>query len=333
MRRWWSLALLLVSTAAQAHNGAVVANARFTSPPQPTLTQVDAGVVLAPLAIATADQQFVVSWDDGDNDPTGQFFFYYLDHCPSFAETPDQIRQVATPIPDGNGIWASCSCNGDQGVLCPDVTTRDCRNTITWDTHAVPYGTYWVLAINDDPPYLEYTVSGSPVRVQHTGDPSSPAVIVLRPDGFGSWDTMYRAQWYAVGTPPLRIDLSYGVDDATKVLNPTVPLGSDVHGIVNSDGTVSWDWDTSQLTNLGLYFLRVTVTDGAGLKAYSDSRFQLAVYHPNLDGGLIPYPDFAVPVARPPAAGCDAAGGGAWAVLAPLAIAFALLGLVLRRAR
>lgn len=341
MRRWLSLAALLLAQPAEAHVGAVVANARFTAPPPPQVTGADAGVVLAPFTFdgaTPASPRYTVSWVDGDNDPTGRFYFYYLDHCPSFAVPPAAIKTTATPIPDGAaGVWASCNCDSDAGVMCPDAGVRDCRNSITWDTSALPTGSYWVIAVNDDPPYLVYSVSGSPVRVQHGADPPPPAAIVLRPDGFGSWDTSYRTQWFAVGAPPLRIDLAYGIDDPTKVLGPTVPLLKDAHGIVNPDGTVSWDWDTTALETLGTFFLRVTVTDSNGVSQFTDSRYQLSVYHPDTDGSAassdLSARDGLLNL-HPPSGGCALGPeGGAPALLGSLALALAVFGLALRLRR
>ncbi|HZS37507.1 MAG TPA: hypothetical protein VFF06_11810 [Polyangia bacterium] len=345
MRRVVFLAVLFLAQPARAHLGAVVANARFTKPPPPSVTAVDAGVALAPFTFESTGPgsfTYTVSWEDGDNDPTGRFYFYFLDHCPSFAVAPADIKTMATSIPDGAlGIWASCDCNPDAGVICPDAGVRDCRNSITWDTSTLATGTYWVIAVNDDPPYLVYSVSGSPVRVQHqAADPQPPAAIVLRPDGFGSWDTSYRTQWYAVGKPPLTIDLSYGIDDPTKVLGPTTSLIKDVHGYQNPDGTVAWDWDVSGLESLGVYFLRVTVTDGNGaaFSTYTDSRYQLSVFHPDLDAGAGPT-DMHVSgdghiTLKPPPGGCALAPGESALVLAgPLLVALALLALALRLAR
>jgi hypothetical protein len=344
MRRALVLGVILIgSSTARAHIGAVVANARFTSPATPMVTAADAGVLLAPFTVESvaAGAPVTVTWEDGDNDPTGRFYFYYIDHCPSFDVPVTDIEStLATAIPDGNGVWASCVCNPDagMGVTCPDAgpTGRDCRNAITWDTTSVPTGTYWIVAVNNDPPYHVYSVSGSPVQVTAAGDQTPPAAIVLRPDGYNAYDKSYRVQWFAVGTPPLKFDLAYGIEDPALVLGPTTSLGTNVQGFSDPDGTWSWDWDISSYTNLGVFFLRVTVTDGNGKSTYTDSRFGLSVFHPSLDGGppdLSKHPTDMLTL-KPPPHGCEVAPGGEfWTLLAPFGAAFALLIFVRRLRR
>jgi MYXO-CTERM domain-containing protein len=336
---------LLSSLPARAHLGAVLAHARFDAPATPMVTPIDLGVAFDPSYVwATADQSFTISWQDGDNDPTGNFYFYYMDHDPTFQILPTDIPGLAHPVLAAAGdpavgespvtMWAGCSCNGDMGVICPDAGDRSammtCRNSFAWDTSSVPAGSWWLVAVNNDDPYHIYNVAGGPVRVQHGGGTLPPAVIVLRPDGYNSFDKSYRVQWAAVGTPPLKFDLAYGPDELADggVYQPPIPLVSNVQAIMNSDGTFSWDWDVSQLGNLGIYYLRVTVTDGNGVTAFTDSRFGLSVYHPNADGGSSGDDSGVVPLPPPKKSGCSCNLGGDAAgplVIVPLA----LLSLVL----
>ena len=284
MRSWAVLALVVCASPAHAHIGAVVANAKFTQPAAPTTTPVDQGYVLAPLTLdsVTVGQPYTVSWTDGDNDPTGRFYFYYLDRLLPYAADATMVETLATLIPDGNGVWASCNCSSDAGVMCPDAGVRDCRNSITWDTTGVAAGTYWIYAVNNDPPYHVYSFGWTPVRIGAAGSPLPPAALVIRPDGYGAWSSSYRVQWYAVGTPPLKIDLAYGVNSLQTVLGPTTSLGKNVVGISNTDGTESWDWDISALAN-NVYFLRIIVTDGNGVQAHTDGHYGLTVYRANTD--------------------------------------------------
>src|SRR5437763_434853 len=125
MRYGLVAALLVCAGSARAHVGAVVANAVFTSPAPPIVDATDAGSALEPYSFAQADGSFTVSWKDGDNDPTGHFSFYYLDHAPSFEVLSSDIPSLGHPMAeavDGGAsnapvaIYAGCSCNPDAGV-------------------------------------------------------------------------------------------------------------------------------------------------------------------------------------------------------------------------
>ena len=292
---------------AHAHVGAQVSNAAFTSPAGPTVMPGDNSVTVAPgFAVATADASFHLEWMDGDTDPTGRFFFYYLDHEPSFQVLPSDLENIATPIKGlaGDGgvitdvpvaVWAGCTCVSDGGIMCPDAGVRYCPNDFTWDTSGVAEGVYWVVAINNDPPYHVYSVGPGPVRVAHAAASPPPAAIVLRPDGFGSADDTYRVQWLAQGKEPLTFDLAYGLDEQGAVLGPVTSLGNNVTPIKNADGTYSWDWDVHGLDSLKVYFLRVTVHDADGKQSYTDSRLGLSIYHPGPDMTTAPT-DGGVPV-------------------------------------
>lgn len=343
---------LLVAAPAEAHVGAILAQARFSNPPGPKVTPSDMGVIFDnSYPWASADQTFAPAWDDGDNDPTGNFAFYYLDHQPTFqllAIFPQNLnlltKTTATSTDPAHNespvsIFAGCDCNPDAGVggspiVCPDAGgPRDCRNNFTWDTSAVPAGSYWIVAVNNDDPLHLASVSNGPVRISHGGEPP-PAVIVLRPDGFNSFDKSYRVQWAATGKAPLKFDLAYGLDDTAAVLMPPTPLATDVQAIANADGTWSWDWDISALDSLKVYYLRVTVTDANGVKAFTDSRYGLSVFHPMSDGdGGFVAADLSPIQLPPPKSGCscDLAGPATPLALVPLAL-LALFALVRRRA-
>ena len=347
MRLGWLVALLSLAGSAHAHVGPSVSNAAFTSPPSPSVTPADAGLLLAPFTFPTADQSYPISWEDGDVDPTGRFFFYFLDHQPSYAVGAGDVENLATPAlavggdgKTGVNMWASCTCDADAGVVCPDLGgSRPCDNSFVWDTRGIANGTYWILAVNNDPPFHVYSSGNSPIRIAHNGAAPTPAAIVLRPDGYGSFDTSYRVQWAATGKAPLKFDLAYGIDDDVKVLGPTTLIGTNVQVINNPDGTFSYDWDISKLPQTPPYFLRVTVTDADGQTSYTDSHFGLSVYHPDTDGGPV---DLARShdgnlILTPPPSSCSCELGGAAStglVMTPLALLFfALLAMRASRRR
>src|SRR5688572_5104679 len=150
--------LLFFSVRAQAHVGGAVSKADFTSPPPPQVVPDGAGGnTVMPYTFASADAQFTVQWTvDQPDDPTGRFSFYYLDQTPPSAVTYDQIVTLASPIPEAsgdNGIWVSCSCDGDAGGVCPDLARSSCGQTqFVWNTSGLPAGAYWIIAANFDYP-------------------------------------------------------------------------------------------------------------------------------------------------------------------------------------
>ncbi|MCU1278639.1 MAG: hypothetical protein JWM53_2185, partial [bacterium] len=201
-------ALAASSSPARAHVGAAVAVAKFSSPVDPGITHGEPNdtVATTPFAWTTADASFTIKWDDGDNDPTGRFTFYYLDHQPTFQVSADDIEGgLGTKIDDPNnlsgGFFASCYCEGDQGVTCPTITrdpAGNCANQVTWNTSGIAPGTYWIVAVNNDPPFHVPYTANAPIRVVHGGT-ALPAALIIRPDGYGAWDTTYHLQWLADG--------------------------------------------------------------------------------------------------------------------------------------
>ncbi|HWE26416.1 MAG TPA: hypothetical protein VHB97_00360 [Polyangia bacterium] len=334
-------AALAVAAAAQspayAHIGASVAVAKFTAPADPAVDHADPNdsVTPTPFVWTTADASYTVTWVDGDTDPTGRFIFYYMDHQPTFQVTADDVESggIATriddPVNNSGGYFASCYCDGDQGVTCPDVVrdpNGNCANQIVWNTAGIAPGTYWIIAVNNDPPFHVYYPSNAPIRVAHGGTPL-PAVLIVRPDGFEAWNTVYHLQWLADGKPPLSFALASGVEDTGTAITPQTPIATGLTPTANSDGTYGYDWDVSQLPN-NSFWVRLTVTDGDGSSTFSDSHFAVTIFH---SGTTPPPPDMAMTPKKK--SGCEigpARDDGApsrgmlstLAVLGALAIAF-----------
>jgi hypothetical protein len=330
MRRWLLVLSLFAAGTARAHVGTRVSLARFLSPP-PILSRIDdlgLGLVEPP----TADASFTVAWDDGDADPTGRYFFYYLDHAPPQILKTDDAKALGKPIPEGAaGIWASCYCVPGTGYECPDAGDRDCRNDFTWDTSQVAEGTYWILAVDNDPPYYLYSVSESPVRISH-GRAPPPAGVFLQPNGIGYGDASFTLQWIGVGTAPLTFDLAYGPNQYPGVLDPPVTIGKAVAATTNADGTFGFVWDTSALPE-GDIFVELRVTDGMGRTAYTDS-VPFTIFH----GGGGAAPDLHAPadlaVARPPPrGGCEVGADGGTSAAVAVALGLLLAALAYARAR
>ena len=318
------VAALLVLTAAagraRAHVGAVVAVANFTSPAAPSSIPADAGRIVAPYTFVTADASYTIIWQDGDTDPTGRFVFWYLDHHPTFQVSVDEIEngsvgaiKINDAINLAGGYWVSCFCSPDAGVVCPTdprSATGNCANQFTWSTSALPAGAYWIVAVNTDPPFHVYNAALAPVIVAH-GGVAPPAAIFIRPDGYGAYDTSFRAQWIATGKAPLKFDLAYGIDAFANVLDAPLPLAMGLKPIVNSDGSLGYDWDVSKLVNGNSYYLRLKVTDGNGVSSFTDSHYGVQIFH---GGGTIgpPPADMSAPVVTKPKSGCSVASDGDW---------------------
>ncbi len=337
-------AALSLAGRAEAHIGAVVAVAKFTAPADPGITHADPNDTIdpTPFAWTTADQSFVITWTDGDMDPTGRFTFYYMDHQPTFqvdVSNIDPMPTIATIIDDQvnttGGYWTSCFCSADQGVTCP-VVTRDpagnCANQITWDTSAIAPGTYWIVAVNNDPPFHVYYPSNAPIRVSHGATPL-PAALIVRPDGFGAWDTSYHLQWLADGKPPLTFGLQFGLEDTGTSLMPQTPIASALSLTPNSDGTYGYDWDVSQLDTNKAYWVRLTVTDGDGNSTYTDSHYATTIFHQG--SGMMPL-DMAMVEPPKQKHGCEIGSGASTSrgslSLALVAGALAIALYVARRA-
>lgn len=110
------------------------------------------------------------------------------------------------------------------------------------------------------------------MRVVHGGTPL-PAALIVRPDGFGAWDTSYHLQWIADGKAPLSFKLEYGLEDTGTALMPSATIAS-----------------ISQLGNNLAYRVRLTVTDGDGNSTCTDSHFATTIFH----SGMTPSPDRAM---------------------------------------
>lgn len=333
-RSWVAAALLLIGApTAQAHVGTSVAVAKFTNPIEPTIGHVDPNDSVSWSGFTGADGSFRITWDDGDSDPTGRFVFYYMDHAPTFQVPVEAIEgglgtRINDPINTSGGYFASCFCSMDMGVTCPTVTrdpSGNCANQFVWNTSAIPSGTYWLIAVNNDPPFHVYNASNAPLRIAHGAAPLPPAVAVVRPDGYGSFDRTYHLQWLAAGQAPLTFDLDYGVEDTMTALQPSVSIAGGIAGTLNGDGTFGYDWDISSLANNTIYWVRIKVTDGTGASSYTDSHYGMTVYH----NGMPPPPDMAT-ASKKHGCGVDpgepplAALASALAALAGVALAFYL---------
>lgn len=328
-------AAFLAAATARAHVGAAVAVAKFTNPADPVVTNGSPLDTVAPFTFASADQSFTITWDDGDMDPTGRFTFYYLDHEPTFQVTVDDLTTgglatiIDDPVNTSGGFFASCVCSMDMGVTCPpDVRdpNGNCANKLTWNTSALPKGTYWLVAVNNDPPFHVYNASNAPIRIAHGTDPLPPAVVIARPDGFGAWDQSYTLQWLAAGKAPFTFELSYGIEDTGKALQIVDTIASPVPVTMDGDGSFSYLWDLSQLMNNTSYFVRLKVTDADGVSTFTDSHFGVTIFRqPGMVTGT---PDMAM--APPKKHGCDVEpGDSSTGGLASMLLAFAALGVAL----
>jgi hypothetical protein len=309
-----ALAFVWGASPALAHTGAVVAKASFCNPPGPIATPSATGFDYhyAPTYVPEeADRHYRFAWKDGDQDPTGKFSFFYFDHDLPSAFPPESVDGVkadgtstGTP-PEGKiirvvggaearNIYVSCACIAedggqsecDAGTLpnCADGGPRWCDNYVDWDTSQLADGSYWIVAVNNDPPYHAYNVSEAPVRVRH-GAHALPAVIVVQPDGIGQADDHFQVVAIVAGTGPLTMDIAYGINTPAETERPVHLVASGIAITPAADGTVTYEWDTSKESNAP-HFVQVKITDGSGASSYSDSRYAVSIFHrPSDDGG------------------------------------------------
>jgi hypothetical protein len=314
--RWplaWGGVMALAAAAApapaRAHVGAQIAVARFTSPAEPDVTNDPP----PPYSFVQADGQLTITWDDGDSDPTGRFTFYRLDTRPTFQVATADVERLGTRIADAvndaGGYFVSCSCTSGPGVVCPPVTrdpAGNCRNSLVWDTSQLAAGTYWIAAVNDDPPTHTVNVGAGPVRVAHGAQAAPPAAVIVRPDGVGSWTDAYDLSWLAAGTPPLTFALWYGTEDGDPLRADGV-IAANAAATLDGDGrTWRYRWDLAGLAD-ARYFVRLRVTDGNGAATTLDSYYSINLYHqapaPPADMSMATLPDHH--------GGCSLADGAA----------------------
>lgn len=236
----------LLAAAVAAHVGGVPTQARFDTPD---------GIGMV------GDQTFEVTWTDGDIDPTGLFdFFYQPSNVPPLAPLTSPAF-VGTAIPEAQ-----------------DVTIMDATNRFTWNTSAIPSGSYYVYEITEDPPLMPlYGITAGPVTIRHPGDPLFPAVIVTQPDGIGDiTGASFAIEWLAGGEGPFTATIQWAKTDGDGTL---VDLVSDVPMLDNGDGTASGChlWDLSSMPQ-GYYYLLITVTDPGGRTHASYSPATVVVY-------------------------------------------------------
>lgn len=276
------------------------------------------------------DASFVMNWADNEQDMTGKLNFYYQ---------ATNARPGALP--------ESADFQGEP--IVSDVSILDPGNTYTWDTSAVPAGSYFIYEITRDEPLMPMVAVGKlPLTIQHPGDPRFPATVVDKPNGIG--DTQARrfaVRWRAAGDAPLTATIRAQDKDAQtpfEVLATGVPMKD------NGDGTFEgcWEWNV-ELVPQANYTIQVEVSNGGGQSHSAYGLFPVVVARNASHPETGEPPSCTVVVSRPDggtAAANDGGtggggGGGGCSVAAGTrrstgaGFVFALLGLALtlRRCR
>ena len=167
-------------------------------------------------------------WLDGDKDPTGQLHLLLPRSSSDLSGlAPTRSRRGhrhadRRPGQQRRRLFRELLLLGRSRRHLP-IVTRDmatnCANQITWNTSASrPAPTGWSRSTT----IRRFTPTTRRTRrfaCAHGGTPL-PSVLVVRPDGYGSWDTTYHLQWMADGKGPLTFDLQYGLEDTTTALTP-----------------------------------------------------------------------------------------------------------------
>ena len=266
---------------------------------QPTVAWVN-----DPIGVGNVvDQSFTFTWLDFDKPVatgTATVDFYYI------ATRPPTFSAGTIPDPlDGTPIVT--------GIL-----EKDLANAHTWDTSAVPAGSYLIWSRVNEPPsevFSPLIISYSPgvLTVAHPGDPVHPAVMITTPDTpFRFADPEFEVRYAAFdpdGTGKVKLEAGTTLDGTNFIT-----LAEDLPAV--ADG--AYHWDTSQLAEAD-WTLRATITDERGLSFTHYGRYFLLVTHlgprpdasvvdasPQNDGSIIPTYDGGVeePAPKKPAEGC-----------------------------
>ena len=217
------------------------------------------------------DSSIDITWVDADRSiPTGTAtvdFFYTNRQPPTFqsGERPDDLvgEVVVTGIPE-----------------------KDMPNAYTWDTSAVPAGSYVLWSQVVEPPEENMSIqiidlSPGIVTVAHPGDPVYPAVLLTAPNSpFKYADESFEITWEAFdpdGTARIRIEARIGPTGTPIVVADDLPA--------TAEGSVVWD--TSNLEEND-WILEAIITDDRGLSFRHFSRYVVLVTHQvgPRDGGV-----------------------------------------------
>ncbi|MCA9550556.1 MAG: hypothetical protein KC933_11010 [Myxococcales bacterium] len=208
------------------------------------------------------DTDFTFGWADADIPiPTGTATvdFYYTARRPPAFENGD-----THPLLEGEVIV--------QGILEKDHT-----NTFTWDTTAVPAGSYFLWSRVVEPPeefMSPQIISFSPgiLTVAHPGDPVYPALLITTPDTpFRYADEEFLLKWSAFDPDGSgRVTIEVG----------TSSMGLDYQTLVEDVPAVDGEylWDTSGLAE-GDWFIRGSLVDGRGLGFTTYAQYLLLIAH------------------------------------------------------
>lgn len=236
-----SSAIALITSAPQravAH-GAIASQAPLFDPTNPC---------------QVVDQSFTFSWTDYNAPiPTGTAtvdFYYVRDNAPTFhrGTLPRLLTMSSQPIVTG-------------------ILEKDPDDIYTWDTSAVPSGSYWIWSYVREPPAELGTVSivsFSPnvLTIAHPLDAVQPAIRITAPDDPYRWShEKYPIRFIACdasGGARVRLEATPRADGtglitiADDLPVPRGPSGEPVEG--------SFEWDTRCLAE-GEWTLKATITD------------------------------------------------------------------------
>jgi hypothetical protein len=250
------------SLAGAALAAALVAPAHAHGPAEAAATLLDPDRV-----DLVVDASFTFRWADlGTGSRTGtvaQSFFYGDVHVPPWYPWSPPAPPPGTPIATG----------------IPDT---DPANVLTWDTRAVPSGTYWVFSLTADPDLVrsEATLRWSPypVIVRHAGDPLTPSIVLVEPDSQYDWaDERFEVVWSAFdpdGTGRVTLEASTSTEAASFR-----PIAVDLPA---SEGRFTWD---TRGVPEGDHVLRARIVDARGLSFESYARAFLLVTRTPPGGG------------------------------------------------
>lgn len=161
---------------------------------------------------------------------------------------------------------------GSDGILIASGLSENATTSYTWNTTAIPDGSYYIYGIIDDgenSPVVDY--SSGKVTINHNG---APAITITEPNGTGdNANQSFVIKWNATDPDDdaaisLFYDLNNFGQDGTLI----------VSGLSENSTTTQYTWNTGPLPAKD-YFIYAIIDDGVNAPVTSYSTHVVKVRH------------------------------------------------------
>ena len=221
------------------------------------------------------------AWSEGSVTVTHSTYSMEVTAPPAGGATADSVYTIEWTAQGGTGSVVDLYYDTDTipGSGLVDIATGLSNSgSYSWNTVAVPEGSYYVYAIIYDPTFgrpdpgrfltdasaADY--SDGPLTIAH----SYFFVDVIAPPPWGAQaENQYTMKWAAEAPSGSTIDLAYDTDT-----NPSSGLVSITSGLAWDD--FQYDWDCSTIPE-GEYYIYALLDDGAGTTTYDYSDGTLVI--------------------------------------------------------